>query len=163
RRRADKQAQPSAKVARRMSRVDWAVVGEPLDRVRDLSHARAEAALDRLRHQVLDGERGWVVSRRPEGNGLSVAAVQTEGHLDALPVPAANLEGVAAPAQVALEGHHLALVGERWFARMSLQEQPSSVHKPVGPLVIDGSFPLAPTEAIEDGDSPAIPVRAAPA
>ncbi len=61
------------------------------------SHAAVETSHG---HQVPDVLAVEVPIRGHLGDGLPVAAVQREGHVDLFPAPAADLEAVAAPAHV---------------------------------------------------------------
>src|SRR5690606_41933306 len=102
RRRAHDKAQARGETHRLLGGIAAAVVGQPLDRVRQLLDA-PEALLDALHQQIT-----YVLGADPAGGGdkahrLPVTAVQAEGHPHHLAVPAAALKAIRAPAQVALE------------------------------------------------------------
>jgi hypothetical protein len=65
---------------------------------------------------------------------FAVAAVQRESHVHLLAVPAADLEAVAAPAQVARERDHLAVVRPLRLRAVSREQQLLASHQPVDAL-----------------------------
>lgn len=126
------QAQAAPKFTRLMGRVGRAVVGQQLGRVPRPPAASAHAVLQRLGHQVARPLPGEAPGGGDEAHGLAVSASQGESHLDARLIPTVNLEGIRAPARVALEGGHGALMGARQLASVARQQQARSRHPPLG-------------------------------
>jgi Resolvase, N terminal domain/Homeodomain-like domain len=95
---ARNQAQADREVDRSMGAVTTAVIGEPLDRVRQARGAKPP--LDALEHQIPDHLSADAAGARTPGHDLSIAGIQRKGHADHLTVPACDLEAVRGPAQV---------------------------------------------------------------
>lgn len=107
--------------------VSFAVIGEPLDRVR---HAGgAEAPLHALEHQVPDHLPADAAGAGAPGHDLSVAGIQRKGHTDHLTIPACDLKPIRGPAQVRSDRDDLSVVRARgakrfchfWKANLSIE------------------------------------------
>ena len=118
---ADDEARSTSKFPRFVRRIGRAVVAEPLDRVCDARASRAEAMLNALRHQVADVLAHEMNRLRHPPDDLAVAAIEREGDIHSLAVPAADFEAIAAPTHITSWGDHLAVVGTRDAAGVARQ------------------------------------------
>lgn len=109
RREAGFQAELEGEDAGVLRGVAGPVVGEHLDRLRGA--VGAEAPLDGFEQHVADVRPADArIDDGAPGDDLPVVGVHQEGGADDLPVPAGELEPVAAPAQVRADHDDLSLV-----------------------------------------------------
>jgi hypothetical protein len=83
---------------------------------------RTKAILDGLAHQIAHHLAGHASTGRQPPHRLAIATVEAEEHLDRLSIPAADRKDIGAPAQIALEGDHHALMGALAPAAVARQQ-----------------------------------------
>src|SRR5215469_10054390 len=105
--------------------------------MRPTEHGGSEAMLKTFSHQIAHHLARDSAAGRQPSHHLAVAAVEAEQYLDRLAVPAADSEDIRAPAQIALERYHHAIVTALAPAGITRQQQLIGPHDPVDPLVVD--------------------------
>ena len=155
--RTNQQSHHPGKLLRLVGHISRAVVAEPLDSHRQPIHS-TKTGLNGLCHQVPDHVSADASGCGDVTHDLPVTAIHAEGHADSLPIPAGNLEGVGAPAQIAPDHLDSALVSPDRPARMPLQKQVVLLHDPIDPLVVHRNVPKLP---VEKGRYPAVTVSGA--
>src|SRR6185369_9853086 len=103
------------------SQVAAAVVGEPFDRDREAIDP-AEAVFDSRHHQVTHIRAGDASRGGEEADGLPITAVECEGDPHPLPVVAANLEAIGAPASIAFTHRDAAIMAPLDSAGMAIEQ-----------------------------------------
>src|SRR6516225_2143406 len=124
--------------------------------MRRTEHGGPEAVLKALGHQITHHLTRDSATGRQPSHYLAVAAIETEQYLDRLAIPAANSEDIRAPAQVALERYHHAIVTALAPPTITRQQQLIGPHDAVDSLVVDPRTTLRFELAIEQRGNPAI-------